>query len=119
MGLQATVPRIIMTNAVLVAARDTLIIPGRKHPVADTRAQAELFITNAPDALQQQQAHTEQQHHTTQKQDAQQNTRQPGHRIAVREEHTNGMDTITFYVLFVETSVIQVQNGALCIAVQV
>ena len=102
MGIQATVPQIIMTNAVHVVARDTLIIPGQKHPVADTHVRVELFIINAPDARQQQQVRTEQRLHIILLLVVLLDIQQHGLQVVVQVEDINGMDTITFYVLFVD-----------------
>lgn len=113
MGSQATVPRIIMTNAVHVAARDTLIIPGRKHPVADTHARAELFITNAPDVPQQQQVHTGQQHHIILLLVVLLDIQQHGLPVAVRVVRINGMVIITFCVLCADVLAILVLSGVL------
>ena len=117
MGTQATVRLTTMTNAVLVAERDTLIIPGRKHPVADTHARAELFIINAPDALQQQQAHTEQQHHIILLLVVLLDIQQHGLPVAVRVVRINGMVIITFCVLCADVLAILVLSGVLCMLV--
>ena len=113
MGSQATVRLTTMTNAVLVAERDTLIIPGRKHPVADTHARAELFITNAPDVPQQQQVHTGQRHHIILLLVVLLDIQQHGLPVAVRVVRISGMVIITFCVLFADVLVIRVLNGVL------
>ena len=110
---QATVHQIIMINVVLVAERDTLIIPGQKHPVADTHVRVELFIINAPDARQQQQVRTEQRLHIILPLVVLLDIQPPGLQVVVQVEDINGMDTITFYVLFVDVLAILVLSGVL------
>lgn len=116
---QVTEQQIIMINAALVAEKDTLIIPGRKHPEADTPAQVERFITSVNPVLQQKPALMGLRHRTTLLQDVQQNILQRGLLIVVQEELMRGMAIITFYVRCVVTSAIQVQNGVRCIVTKV
>lgn len=113
MGTQATVHQIIMINVVLVAERDTLIIPGQKHPVADTHVRVELFIINAPDARQQQQVHTEQRLHTILLLVVLLDIQQPGLQVVVQVEDINGMVIITFCVLCADVLAILVLSGVL------
>lgn len=103
----------IMINVVLVAERDTLIIPGQKHPVADTHVRVELFIINAPDARQQQQVHTEQRLHTILLLVVLLDIQQPGLPVVVQVEDINGMVIITFCVLCADVLAILVLSGVL------
>ena len=117
MVTQATVPQIIMTNAVHVVARDTLIIPGQKHPVADTHVRVELFIINAPDARQQQQVRTEQRLHIILLLVVLLDIQPPGLQVVVQVEDINGMVIITFCVLCADVLAILVLSGVLCMLV--
>ena len=118
-GSQATVLLTIMINAAPAVVKDTLITPGERLPVVVTPARAERFIISASLAQLQRLVLIQQQHPITGMPDVQQDTLQHGHRIAVQVVRINGMDITIFFVPFVEISVTQAQNGALCIAVQV
>ena len=109
----------IMINAAHAVAEDTLIILGAKPREVDTPVREERFIISASLAQLQRQVLIQQQHPITGMPDVQQDTLQHGHRIAAQVVRINGMDITIFFVPFVEISVTQAQNGALCIAVQV
>ena len=117
-GSQATVLLTIMINAAPAVVKDTLITPGERLPEVVTPARAEQFIISANLVLRLKQVRILQLHPITGMPGVQQDILQHGPRIAVRVAHINGMDIITFFVLYVEISAIQVQNGALCIAAQ-
>ena len=108
----------IMISAVPVVVKDILTTLGVKLQEVDTPAPEAQFITNANLVLRLKQVRILQLHPITGMPGVQQDILQHGPRIAVRVAHINGMDTITFFVLYVEISAIQVQNGALCIAAQ-
>ena len=117
--IQVTVLLTIMINAAHAVAEDTLIILGAKPREVDTPVREERFIISASLAQLQRLVLIQQQHPITGMPDVQQDTLQHGHRIAVQVVRINGMDITIFFVPFVEISVTQAQNGALCIAVQV
>lgn len=108
----------ITISAVPVVVKDILTTLGVKLQEVDTPAPEVQFITNANLVLRLKQVRILQLHPITGMQGVQQDILQHGPRIAVRVAHINGMDIITFFVLYVEISAIQVQNGALCIAAQ-
>ena len=108
-----------MINAAHAVAEDTLIILGAKPREVVTPARAEQFIISANLVLRLKQVRILQLHPITGMLGVQQDILQHGPRIAVRVAHINGMDIITFFVLYVEISVTQALNGAQCIAVQV
>ena len=108
----------ITISAVPVVVKDILTTLGVKLQEVDTPAPEAQFITNAVRVQLPKQVRILQLHPITGMQGVQQDILQHGPRIAVRVAHINGMDIITFFVLYVEISAIQVQNGALCIAAQ-
>ena len=108
----------ITINVVPAAVKGILTTLGAKLHVAVIPAQVELFITSANLVRRLKQALMLRQRPIIGMLDVQQDIRQHGPRIAARVAHINGMDTITFFVLYVEISAIQVQNGALCIVAQ-
>ena len=115
---RAMVHQTITTNAVHVVVKGILTTLGAKPHEAVTPVQAEQFIISANLVLRLKQVRILQLHPIIGMPGVQQDILQHGPRIAVQVVIINGMDIITFFVLFVETSVIQVQNGALCIAAQ-
>ena len=115
---QVTVLLIITINVVPAVVKGTLIILGAKPREADTPVREERFIISASLAQLQRLVLIQQQHPITGMPDVQQDTLQHGHRIAAQVVRINGTDITIFFVPFVEISVTQAQNGALCIAVQ-
>ena len=117
--IQATALLTITTSAVPVVVKDILTTPGVKLREADTPAPVERFITSASRVRLQRQVRIQQLRLTTKAHDALLNIQQHGHHIAAQAVLISGMAIITFFVLYVEISAIQVQNGAQCIAAQV
>lgn len=116
---QVTELQTIMTNVVPAAARGILIILGEKPHEAGIPVLVVRFITNASLVQRQRQGRMLLLLRIINRHDAQQGILQHGLRIVVPEVHMHGMDIITFFVLYVETSVIQAQNGAPCIVTPV
>ena len=99
---QATEHLTITISAVPVVVKDILTTLGAKPLEAVIPVQVEQFITSANLVLRLKQARILQLHPITGMQGVQQNILQHGPRIAVRVEHINGMDIITFCVPSVE-----------------
>lgn len=108
----------ITINVVPAVVKGILTTLGAKPLEAVIPVQVEQFIISANLVLRLKQVRILQLHPITGMPGVQQDILQHGPRIAVRVAHINGMDIITFFVLYVEISAIQVQNGALCIAAQ-
>ena len=108
----------ITINVVPAVVKGILTTLGAKPLEAVIPAQVERFIISANLVLRLKQVRILQLHPITGMPGVRQDIQQHGHRIAVRVAHINGMDTITFFVLYVEILAIQVQNGALCIVAQ-
>ena len=109
----------ITINVVPAAVKGILTTLGAKPREVDTPVREERFIISVSLAQLQRLVLIQQQHPITGMPDVQQDTLQHGHRIAAQVVRINGMDITIFFVPFVEISVTQAQNGALCIAVQV